>query len=366
LTALVCLAQAIESNKRVLKDKYEQAKALAERVNQARAETNRLKAEIERKRVERAMAHIVDGKTASDEADGAAAAGSGSASFAGDSKEEADAEAELKSGMDVQKDEYKRSFAALRDLKAEIEHVQRLLETSRLKMQADFESWFSNSLLRVEQAATASRGGSGGGVGSRASTASGGGDAGDARGYSSGSGGPLLPGQVSLPALPPSYFGGPPGFPAATLMVPFPVAGGVMPPGMAAPPGLFPLQNAAGAVVAASGGTSEPAQTGGSRGGHRAGSSAGSVRSHSSDPSAAGSSAAVVPLLTGNAAADADILAFYKAKEELMRRRGGAAAGGSSSGGSGTGLSAVIADAASLSASISSSRGSSVASVGKR
>ncbi|RYG54350.1 hypothetical protein EON66_07255 [archaeon] len=53
--------QVIEENKRILKEKYDKAKEEAVAVNAARDETNRLKAEIEQRRVERAMANIVDG-----------------------------------------------------------------------------------------------------------------------------------------------------------------------------------------------------------------------------------------------------------------------------------------------------------------
>ena len=54
---------APEDNKVLLKQKYDEAKAAAELVNRARGETTRLKAEIERRRVEAAMAALVaDGK----------------------------------------------------------------------------------------------------------------------------------------------------------------------------------------------------------------------------------------------------------------------------------------------------------------
>lgn len=68
---------------------------MAERVNRARDETNRLKAEIERSRVERAMANIVDG-AAGDE---------------GKSSEDPEGvELSLRKHMDDQKSEYKLAF----------------------------------------------------------------------------------------------------------------------------------------------------------------------------------------------------------------------------------------------------------------
>lgn len=62
--------------------------------------------------------------------------------------------------------------------------------------------------------------------------------------------------------------------------------------------------------------------------------------------SAAGVTPSGVPL-TGNAAADADIMAFYKAKDELMKRT---KAGGSS------GFAGVLAEAAHASATMSSKK----------
>jgi hypothetical protein len=62
--------------------------------------------------------------------------------------------------------------------------------------------------------------------------------------------------------------------------------------------------------------------------------------------SAAGVTPSGVPL-TGNAAADADIMAFYKAKDELMKR--------TKSGGS-SGFAGVLAEAANASATMSSKK----------
>jgi kinesin family protein 6/9 len=171
---------AVEDNKALLKHKYDAAKAEAERVNVARGEMNRLKGEIERGRVEAAMANIVEGKLDGD-AEGTAAAGEWCAGR-GEQGENMDQppplrlplrhtelanpflsfffaagpdEARLRSDLDRQKAAYKESFQRLRDLKGEIEHIQRLLEAGRLKMQADFESWFSAVLLKANRATQA-------------------------------------------------------------------------------------------------------------------------------------------------------------------------------------------------------------------
>lgn len=133
---------AIEDNKILLKQKYDEAKAMAEKVNIARNETNRLKTEIERKRVEMAMVSITEGKQNDDsiqEIDNDSSSSSNQE------------EVKLRNELDFHKSSYKVSFQRLRDLKTEIEQIQRILEASRLKMQADFEAWYSNCLMKVNQ-----------------------------------------------------------------------------------------------------------------------------------------------------------------------------------------------------------------------
>jgi cell fate (sporulation/competence/biofilm development) regulator YlbF (YheA/YmcA/DUF963 family) len=58
-------------------------------------------------------------------------------------------EARLRGAMDKQKAEYKAAFDSLRDMKAEIESIQRNIEVSRLSMQSDFESWLANCLAML-------------------------------------------------------------------------------------------------------------------------------------------------------------------------------------------------------------------------
>jgi hypothetical protein len=395
--------QTIDSNKRVLKEKYDAAKALAERVNRAREETNRLKTEIERRRVERAMASIVEGKTGDEAADGVGAGAVGAGGGA-DAVEE-----DLKLSMDAQKTEYKAAFQSLRDMKTEIEHIQRLLEGNRVKMQADFESWYANSVRRVEEAAAAGGGGAAAVTGSSGAAAGGGASlnstaastlsgpsagmmsmvAGSPElhttmssgrsGSSIGGGAPmpgyLMPGQVSLPALSPGLFpwgvgapgtpgaagggalgafpmmsplgmtlpgmaglpafGMPGGLPPMAGMPPGFVPGGPMPPGM--PPGmLMPPPGFTGTLpfgmpaFPSSGAPSSSASSvvsGGRPGSGQTPSTPGSV---GGGGGASGGAAPTIPL-TGNAAADADILAFYKAKEELLRKRSAGAASSLSS-----------------------------------
>jgi kinesin family protein 6/9 len=77
---------------------------------------NGLKSRIEQRRVKRAMAAVADGDDP--------------AALPSDPEEEA-----LKREIDVHKGTYKDGFARLRDLKKEIEHLQMILEQSRLRLQ---------------------------------------------------------------------------------------------------------------------------------------------------------------------------------------------------------------------------------------
>jgi len=117
--------QVIEENKLLLKGKYEEAKSLGERVNGHRTQINSLKSKIEAARRERAVADVAEG-------------GDGGAEGAPSPEEE-----KLKIQLEDGKRSYKEGFAKLKELKSEIEHLQHLLEQSRRKLQQDFEGWYA-------------------------------------------------------------------------------------------------------------------------------------------------------------------------------------------------------------------------------
>ena len=122
--------KAIEENKVILKKKYTAAKATGEMVNKARGNINYLKTTIEGLRRERAMEKMVEG---GDEDEGAEEG-------KGDDEEEG-----MRAKIEREKKVYKEQFGILRGLKSEIEHIQRLLEKSRTRMQQDFDTWYKNS-----------------------------------------------------------------------------------------------------------------------------------------------------------------------------------------------------------------------------
>eukprot|EP00762_Andalucia_godoyi_P002959 ANDGO_04112.mRNA.1 Kinesin-like protein KLP1 len=110
--------EMIEENKIALKTKYEEAQTEGKVVNDSRAKINHIKAQIEQLRVERAMQGLDQNGEVSSE------------------------EQQYLMEMDREKTKYKDSFAKLRDLKSEIEGIQRLLEKGKVQLQKDFEQWY--------------------------------------------------------------------------------------------------------------------------------------------------------------------------------------------------------------------------------
>lgn len=107
----------IEGNKRTLKQRYGEAKVLGEQVNNSRKRINTLKTQIEQHRIRRSMQV--------------------------DSDHDTDDEDKLRNAIEEEKSRYKETFTRLRSLKTEIEHLQHLLEKSKVQMQKDFEKWWA-------------------------------------------------------------------------------------------------------------------------------------------------------------------------------------------------------------------------------
>ena len=104
------IAHVLEDNKRVLKEKYTEAKACGEKVNATRKAIAYLKQSIEAIRRERAIEGVVNE----------------------DDLQKADPEEQRKiDAIAQEKEVYKQNFESLRRLKTEIEHVQRMLESGR-------------------------------------------------------------------------------------------------------------------------------------------------------------------------------------------------------------------------------------------
>lgn len=293
----------------------------------------------------------------------------------------------------------------LRDLKAEIEHIQRLLETNRVKMQGDFESWFSNCLERQAASSTtaprlradsgtsadtdrsgttlsysypssASAGGGGGSVAASHRTTM---TSEAASSLANSTSRPPLPMSSTSSYMPAGAFGG--ASTSAPMSMPMPMPGGY-PSGAMPPQGWYPPQGMYGQVYPAppssaphgymspyahlmpgqvalpfvpglapsprpggGGGVPQPMYSYplpyppgmmatpashapyGSLGATPYTPGGGGGGGGASTPSTTVGAPSGIKL-TGNAEADADILAFYKAKEELMKRtKSGGSAG---------------------------------------
>eukprot|EP01135_Chromosphaera_perkinsii_P002730 Nk52_evm98s226 gene=Nk52_evmTU98s226 len=115
---------AIEENKVLLKQKYSEAKSIGEQVNKSRNNINALKALIEQLRIERAMQGILKRD---------------------DNKEDPEEERN-KALIEKEKAEYKANFYKLRELKSDIENMQRFLEQSKAKLQKEFEIWYNEQM----------------------------------------------------------------------------------------------------------------------------------------------------------------------------------------------------------------------------
>ncbi|XP_072266412.1 kinesin-like protein KIF6 [Pyxicephalus adspersus] len=113
----------IEDNKALLKQRFAEAKSLGEEVNNVRNRINHLKAEVEKRRMQRAALGV---SSSSDELN-----------------EHDPAEDELRGQMEDEKKRYKSLFNRLKSLKTEIEHLQLLLEKAKVKLLKDFEEWWS-------------------------------------------------------------------------------------------------------------------------------------------------------------------------------------------------------------------------------
>lgn len=121
---------AFEENKALLKEKIAQAKVLGDEANQVRAGINAAKTRLERLRTERAMT----------------AAGHDDSAPLEDGPEEL---AEVQE-IDRFKSMYRERTNELRRVKSDVEGIQRLLEQNKVRMQRDFESWFSGLRNRAQ------------------------------------------------------------------------------------------------------------------------------------------------------------------------------------------------------------------------
>ncbi|XP_054554737.1 kinesin-like protein KIF6 isoform X2 [Talpa occidentalis] len=112
----------VEDNKQILKQRFSEAKALGESINQARNKIGRLKEEITQRHMQQVALGI-------------------SENIAVTSKPDL-LEEKLRSQLEEEKRRYKSMFKHLKALKVEIEHLQLLMDKTKVKLQKEFEAWW--------------------------------------------------------------------------------------------------------------------------------------------------------------------------------------------------------------------------------
>ena len=120
-------SKSINDNAKILRAKYREAKEAGERVNLARQEMLRLKADIERIRKQNAIRSLKESKLEDTE---------------GKSTDDVDPQEHvLTKEMSKQKHIYNSNYRQLREQKNEIMQVRNLLDRGMMKLQNDFEEW---------------------------------------------------------------------------------------------------------------------------------------------------------------------------------------------------------------------------------
>ncbi|XP_016079242.1 PREDICTED: kinesin-like protein KIF6 [Miniopterus natalensis] len=120
----------IEDNKQILKQRFSEAKALGENINEARSKIGHLKEEITQRHLQQAALGISENTTVP---------------LAPDPLEEG-----LRSELEEEKRRYKTMFTRLKALKVEIEHLQLLMEKAKVKLQKEFEAWWAEEASSLQ------------------------------------------------------------------------------------------------------------------------------------------------------------------------------------------------------------------------
>ncbi|NXA23098.1 KIF6 protein, partial [Ibidorhyncha struthersii] len=121
----------IEDNKQLLKQRFAEAKCLGEKLNEVRNKINHLKGEITQRHIQRAALAVSSPSEELNMLD--------------------PVEEKLRTQIEEEKKSYKAMFNRLKGLKVEIEHLQHLMEKVNIKLQKDFEVWWSEEAINLQQ-----------------------------------------------------------------------------------------------------------------------------------------------------------------------------------------------------------------------
>nr|XP_041571385.1 kinesin-like protein KIF6 isoform X3 [Taeniopygia guttata] len=120
----------IEDNKQLLKQRFDEAKCLGEKLNEVRNKINHLKGKVIQRQIQRA----------------AQAVSNPSEELTFDPVEE-----NLRMQIEEEKKSYKTVYSRFKGLKVEIEHLQLLMEKVKMKLQKDFEIWWAEEAKKFQQ-----------------------------------------------------------------------------------------------------------------------------------------------------------------------------------------------------------------------
>ncbi|XP_064301537.1 kinesin-like protein KIF6 [Phalacrocorax carbo] len=121
----------IEDNKQLLKQRFTEAKSLGAKLNEVRNRINHLKGEITQRHIQRAALAV--------------------SSLPEELNVLDPVEEKLRMQIEEEKNSYKTMFNRLKGLKIEIEHLQLLMEKVKVKLQKDFEVWWSEETINLQQ-----------------------------------------------------------------------------------------------------------------------------------------------------------------------------------------------------------------------
>ncbi|XP_020855130.1 kinesin-like protein KIF6 isoform X2 [Phascolarctos cinereus] len=121
----------IEDNKQILRQRFSEAKALGESINEVRSKIGHLKEEINQRQMQRVALSITDNAVGDQELD--------------------PVEEKLRSKMEEEKKSYKKMFTHLKGLKVEIEHLQLLMEKAKVKLKKEFEVWWIEEAINLQK-----------------------------------------------------------------------------------------------------------------------------------------------------------------------------------------------------------------------
>ncbi|XP_054652448.1 kinesin-like protein KIF6 isoform X2 [Dunckerocampus dactyliophorus] len=122
----------IEDNRSLLKQRSAEARKLGEQLHDAKQKINEFKKQIEIHRRQRAVYGVTGNHQNVDE-------------------EQDLVEENLRKNIEQEKKTYKNTVGHLKALKTEIEHLQLLLERAKVKLQKDFQKWWSEEASNVQE-----------------------------------------------------------------------------------------------------------------------------------------------------------------------------------------------------------------------